>query len=73
MPVGALSRSLAAVEALVLERRGARVMTVSPDAAAHAAMGPNLMDAEPRSRVIATGLAQGRKIGAGGGVNSGRR
>jgi NTE family protein len=65
MPVGALSRSVAAVEALVLERRGARVTTVSPDAAARAAMGTNLMDAGPRSRVIAAGLAQGRKLGAG--------
>jgi NTE family protein len=66
MPVGALSRSVAAVEALVLERRGARVTTVSPDAAARAAMGTNLMDTEPRARVIAAGLAQGRRLGGGG-------
>jgi NTE family protein len=72
MPVGALSRSIAAVEALVLERRGARVTTVSPDAASRAAMGNNLMDAGPRSRVTAAGLVQGRKLGAGAGRRSGR-
>jgi NTE family protein len=60
--VGLLSRSLAAVEALALERRGARVTTVSPDAASRAAMGPNLMDARPRARVIAAGLAQGEAL-----------
>ena len=67
-PVGALgllSRSLAAVEALALERRGARVTTVSPDAGSLAAIGANLMDPRPRSRVIAAGLSQGRSLGTG--------
>ena len=64
-PFGALamlSRSLATIEALALQRRGARVTTVAPDAASLAAIGPNLMDPRPRSRVIAAGLAQGRSL-----------
>jgi hypothetical protein len=60
-----VSRSLAAMEGLTLERRGARVITVSPDADSRAAMGPNLMDARPRSRVIAAGLSQGQALGRG--------
>jgi NTE family protein len=60
--VGPVSRGLAAIEALTLERRGARVSTVAPDAASQAALGPNLMDPGPRSRVIAAGLAQGRAL-----------
>ena len=66
MPFGAIgmvSRSVAAVEALALERRGARVTVVAPDAASLAALGPNLMDPAPRARVIAAGLAQGRGLG----------
>jgi NTE family protein len=63
---GPLSRSLAAVEALAVQRRGARVLTVSPDAASVAAIGGNLMDPRPRSRVIAAGVAQGRALGRGG-------
>ena len=63
--IGLLSRSLAGVEALALQRRGARVMTVSPNAASRMAMGTNLMDSEPRSRVIAAGLSQGRAVGLG--------
>jgi NTE family protein len=68
-PLGALavaSRSMARVEALVLEGRGARVRNVAPDRASLEAIGPNLMDARPRSRVIAAGLEQGRRIGRGG-------
>jgi NTE family protein len=60
--VGPVSRTLAGIEALTLERRGARVATVSPDAATQAAMGANLMDAGPRSQVIAAGLSQGRAL-----------
>jgi NTE family protein len=65
-PFGALallSRGMAAVEALALQRRGARVTTVSPDAGSLAAIGPNLMNPRPRKRVIAAGLAQGRALG----------
>jgi NTE family protein len=67
-PRGALavaSRSVAGLEALALERRGASVRTISPDAGAIAAIGPNLMDSRPRRRVIAAGLEQGRRIGRG--------
>jgi NTE family protein len=65
MPYGALgllSRSLAAIETLALERRGANVVTVSPDEGSLDAIGPNLMDSRPRSRVIAAGLAQGHAL-----------
>jgi NTE family protein len=64
-PLGAVSlvsRSVAAVEALALERRGARVTTVAPDAASLAAIGGNLMNPAPRARVVAAGLAQGRAL-----------
>ena len=61
--LGLVSRSLAAVEALALERRGASVTVVSPDAAAAEAMGTNLMDPGRRSRVSAAGMVQGRALG----------
>jgi NTE family protein len=63
--IGLASRSFARLEALTLERRGARVATVSPDAGSLEAIGPNLMDPRPRERVIAAGVAQGRRIGRG--------
>jgi NTE family protein len=63
--IGLASRSLARVEALVLERRGARVDLVSPDEGSLAAIGPNLMDSRPRKRVIAAGVAQGRRLASG--------
>jgi NTE family protein len=58
--IGPVSRSVAAVEALAVQRRGARVDVVVPDAASVAALGANLMDWRPRDEVIAAGLAQGR-------------
>jgi NTE family protein len=63
--IGAFSRSMAAIEALALRRRGARVTTVAPDAGSLAAMGANLMDATPRDDVIRAGVEQGRRIAAG--------
>ena len=66
-PAGALgpvSRSIAGAEALVLRRRGATVDTVNPDRASADAMGANLMDSRPRAKVIAAGLAQGRRLAA---------
>jgi len=60
--VGAVSRSLAAAEALALSRRGAKVTTVNPDAASLRAMGTNLLDPRPRAAVIGAGLAQGRQL-----------
>jgi NTE family protein len=67
VPVGilaAVSRSLAAGEALALRRRGARVTVVNPDRASSLAMGANLLDSGPRPDVIAAGLAQGRRLAA---------
>lgn len=59
---GLLSRSIAGVEALALERHGARVTTVSPDDASRSAIGTNPMNPRPRSRVLAAGIAQGRAL-----------
>lgn len=59
----ALSRSLAAVEVLALERHGAKVKNIAPDTGSAAAMGSKLMDPELRPQVIAAGLAQGRALG----------
>jgi NTE family protein len=61
---GVASRSVARVEALVLERRGARVRIVSPDDGSVEAIGPNLMDGRRRRDVIAAGVAQGRRLAA---------
>jgi NTE family protein len=61
---GPVSRSIAGTEALVLKRRGASVTTINPDAAAVAAMAPNLMDPSRRDEVIAAGLVQGRRLAA---------
>ena len=57
--VGPLSRSVAGVEALVLQRRGASVTTLSPDASAARAMGPNFMDSGRRRATQEAGFAQG--------------
>lgn len=59
---GVASRSVARVEALVLERRGADVQIVSPDEGSVDAIGPNLMDGRRRREVIAAGVAQGRRL-----------
>jgi NTE family protein len=64
MALGIASRSVARVEALVLERRGARVQIVAPDEGSVDAIGPNLMDPGPRQDVIAAGFAQGRRLAA---------
>ena len=61
--IGMISRSVAAVEALALERLGAKVSIVAPDPGSLAAMGSNLMDAGPRARVIAAGRSQGQHLG----------
>jgi NTE family protein len=63
-PFGPVSRAIAAVEALALERRGAKVTGVAPDVASAEAMGGNLMSTSSRSRerVVQAGLAQGRAL-----------
>lgn len=55
-------RSAISLEELALRRRGASVTTVSPDAGSAAAMGQNLMDREPRTRVLAAAYQQGLRV-----------
>ena len=62
--IGPLSRSVAAVEALALQRRGARVTTIAPDAAAARAMGANFMNPRRRRAAQSAGWAQGLREGA---------
>lgn len=57
--IGPLSRSAAAVEALALQRRGAQVTTLSPDAESSRAMGGDFMDERRRSPTQQAGYAQG--------------
>ena len=59
------SRSAAAVEALALRRRGARVRTFSPNQAAAAEMGVNLMDRSRANRALTAGYRQGLELGSG--------
>jgi NTE family protein len=59
---GLLSRSIAGVEALALERKGASVTTISPDEASLTAIGTNLMNPRRRALVIAAGVSQGRAL-----------
>jgi NTE family protein len=62
---GPWSRSMAAIESAALRQCGADVSVISPDRESADAMGPNLMSPSRRRRVIAAGLAQGRRLGAG--------
>ena len=59
---GALSRSIAAAEALALRGRGGDVTVVNPDERCRRAMGLNLLDPRPRGAVITAGLDQGRRL-----------
>jgi NTE family protein len=58
-------RSSAAVEALAVRRRGARVRIVAPDAASAAAMGANPMDGGRARAVLGAAYEQGRALAAG--------
>jgi NTE family protein len=60
--LGPVSRAVAGLEALTLERRGARVQVVVPDSRSSAALGSNLMDPSRRNWVIDTGVEQGRAL-----------
>ena len=60
--VRAFAGATAASEALVLRARGAGVRIVAPDAAAVAAIGPNLFDSRRRRAVEAAGYTQGRAL-----------
>jgi NTE family protein len=53
-------RLTTALEAEAARRRGATVTVLAPDAGARAAMGSDLMDPNPRERVLAEGFRQGR-------------
>ncbi len=57
--VRTVTRAAASVEALALRRLGAEVQTVAPNRESAAAIGPDLMDDEPRERVLAAGYRQG--------------
>ena len=59
--VGPLSRSVSAVEALALQRRGANVTTLSPDGEAARAMGSDFMNPRRRNATQAAGFKQGRR------------
>jgi NTE family protein len=58
-------RSSAAVEAMAVRRRGARVRIVAPDAASAAAMGANPMEGSRSRAVLGAGYEQGRALAAG--------
>jgi NTE family protein len=60
--IGPLSRSVAGVEALTLQRRGASVTTLSPDTEATRAMGGDFMDPRRRSVAQQAGYAQGHRV-----------
>ena len=57
-----LWRSALALERSAVERRGASVEIVPPDAGSAAAMGEALMDPRPRQKVLAAGYRQGRRL-----------
>jgi NTE family protein len=60
-----VARSSVSLEELALRRRGAAVQTIAPDGESAAAMGQNLMDREPRARVLAAAYQQGVAIAQG--------
>ncbi len=59
-----VARSAVSIESLALQRRGAAVKTIAPNAECAAAMGSNFMDQEPRTRVLGAGYRQGLLVGA---------
>jgi NTE family protein len=54
-----VSRAAVSVETLALRRQGADVLSIAPSPESAQAMGSNLMDREPRERVLAAGYRQG--------------
>ena len=57
-----VSRSAAAIEALILRRRGARVHMIGPSQAAAGAMGLNLMDRSRSEATLSAAYDQGRAL-----------
>ena len=62
--VGPLSRSAAGVESLALQRSGALVTTLAPDADSAQAMGSDFMDGGRRAATARAGFAQGVRAAA---------
>jgi NTE family protein len=60
--IGPLSRSVATVESLALQRRGATVTSLSPDAETARAMGGNFMDPRRRRATQQAAYAQGLRV-----------
>lgn len=65
----ALAGSPAALEILALRGRGAQVRMIGPARPTARIMGPSLMDAQLRERVLAGGYAQGLELAGGGAKN----
>ncbi|MGI8730412.1 MAG: patatin-like phospholipase family protein [Solirubrobacteraceae bacterium] len=59
----AIAGSTAALETMTLRSRGAKVRMIGPSQEIARVMGPNLMDAKLRERVLAGGYAQGLEVG----------
>jgi NTE family protein len=57
-----VSRSATMIETLALRRRGAAVQTIVPNFESAGEMGANLMNREPRDRVLAAAYRQGLTI-----------
>jgi NTE family protein len=57
-----VARAGEAVETLALQRRGASVRTIGPDAAAASELGANLMDERRRGAALAAGYRQGLAV-----------
>jgi NTE family protein len=57
--VRGVSRTAAALEALVLRRRGASVQMLAPNVECAQIMGTNFMDRGPSGQVLAAGYRQG--------------
>jgi NTE family protein len=62
----AIAGSTAALETLTLRGRGARVRMVGPQRDIGRVMGPNLMDARHRERVLGGGYSQGLELAGDG-------
>jgi NTE family protein len=60
-----ISRTMVSVEAATVRRRGARVLVITPDAAAALAIGPNRMDHRRDEAVARAGFRQGLGLADG--------
>ncbi len=60
---GGISRSRVRIETAAVRHRGARVLTIAPDAAAAEAIGPDRMQSGRDAAVAASGFRQGLELG----------